>query len=174
MTNIVPLFSAGDIKVRVEALAAEISARRTDDFLVVGVLIGSFMFVADLMRALAAQGRHPRVEFIRLASYGGATRPQGAPHLIGAVPENLNGQDILLIDDIVDTGHSMATAKSLLLAAGARAVDTCALLDKPSRREVTMDLDHVGFEIDDVFVVGYGIDYAQAYRHLPYIGKVAP
>ena len=109
---------------------------------------------------------------LRLSSYRDATEAAGAPRLIGGLPGNLAGKRILLVDDIVDTGHTLAHAKSLILDAGAESVETCALLDKPSRREIELSVDHVGFTIEDVFVVGYGIDYAREFRHLPYIGKV--
>ena len=155
-----------------DELADEIKSSLPQKFLIVGVLVGSFVFIADLIRALDRMGRTPEVEFIRLSSYRDSKEPVSAPRLIGSIPDNLTGKRILLVDDIVDTGHSLAYARSLLLDAGAESVETCALLDKPSRREIDMSLDHVGFTIEDLFVVGYGIDYAKEFRHLRYIGKV--
>ena len=172
MVCIKALFSEDEIERRVEELASEIVSSLSPEFVIVGVLVGSFVFVADLIRVLGRLNCAPEVEFIRLSSYQDSTQPVGAPRLLGGIPGNLVGKRILLVDDIVDTGHSMAYAKSLVLDAGAESVNTCALLNKPSRREIELSLNHVGFTIEDVFVVGYGIDYANEFRHLPYIGRV--
>ena len=143
------------------------------DFVVIGVLKGSFVFLADLVRALARAGATPSVEFMRLASYGQKKESSGEVLLLGDVPRDFGGRAVLLVDDIVDTGLSMDYGKRLLTERNAARVWTCALLDKPSRRKVDVTLDFVGFEIPDVFVVGYGIDYAEQYRYLPYIGKAS-
>ena len=166
------LFDEAEIGARVEALAAEIVAAIGRDLVVVGVLKGSFVFLADLVRALCRAGALPRIEFMRLASYGQGKESSGEVLLLGDAPRDFEGKAVLLVDDIVDTGLSMAYGRRLLLGRSASAVWTCALLDKPSRRKVESPLDFVGFEIADVFVVGYGIDYAEQYRDLPYIGKV--
>ncbi len=108
----------------------------------------------------------------RTRSYGAAKQSSGEVRLIGDAPADLMGRRVLLVDDILDTGQSLVFARSLLLEWGASRIWTCALVDKPSRREVDCSADFVGFTIDDVFVVGYGIDYAEDYRHLPYIGAV--
>ena len=166
------LFSEAEIAARVEALAAEIVTAMGKDFIVVGVLKGSFVFLADLARALSRAGARPRIEFMRLASYGQSKESSGEVLLLGDAPRDFEGKAVLLVDDIVDTGLSMAYGRRLLLGRNASAVWTCALLDKPSRRKVESPVDFIGFEIEDVFVVGYGIDYAERYRELPYIGKV--
>ena len=170
--RITPLFEAAAIARRVAELAEEIAARIEGDFVIIGLLKGSFVFVADLVRALDARGLEPRVEFLRLSSYGLAKESAGEVHLIGDIPTDIAGQKILLVDDIVDTGRSLAYARALMEQRGIGPLWTCALIDKPSRREVETAVDFVGFTVGDVFIAGYGIDYAEHYRHLPYIGAV--
>jgi hypoxanthine phosphoribosyltransferase len=109
---------------------------------------------------------------MRLSSYGLGKESSGEVHLLGDIPTDLAGRRVLLVDDIVDTGRSIAYAAALLRRRGIGDLWTCALLDKPERREVEVEVDFVGFSIGDVFVAGYGIDYAEKYRHLPYIGVV--
>jgi hypoxanthine phosphoribosyltransferase len=167
------LFDEAEVAARVEALAGEIVRAMGAEFVVIGVLKGSFVFLADLVRALARAGATPNIEFMRLASYGQKKESSGEVLLLGDVPRDFEGRAVLLVDDIVDTGLSMAYGKRLLTERHASRVRTCALLDKPSRRQVDVAIDFVGFEIPDVFVVGYGIDYAEQYRYLPYIGKVS-
>lgn len=173
MSAIEKLFDERTIAARVEALAADIARATGGEFVLVGVLKGSFVFLADLARALSRTGATPRIEFMRLASYGQRMESSGEVLLLGDMPRDFQAQPVLLVDDIVDTGLSMAYGRRLILERNAAAVWTCALLDKPSRRKVEVNVDFVGFEIPDVFVVGYGIDYAEQYRHLPYIGKVS-
>ena len=142
------------------------------DFVIVGLLKGAAVFVADLARALDRAGARPQIEFIRLASYGVAKESSGKVQVLGHVPSDLAGRQVLLVDDIVDTGRSIARAAALLRRGGVAALWTCALLDKPPRREVEVTIDFIGFSIGDMFVAGYGTDYAEQYRHLPYIGVV--
>jgi hypoxanthine phosphoribosyltransferase len=171
-TSIGRLFDEAEIGTRVETLADDIVRAVGADFVVIGVLKGSFVFLADLVRALARSGATPSVEFMRLASYGQEMESSGEVLLLGDVPRDFGGKAVLLVDDIVDTGLSMDYGRRLLMGRNAARVWTCALLDKPSRRKVDVTLDFVGFEIPDVFVVGYGIDYAEQYRYLPFIGRV--
>ena len=172
-SGIQPLFSEEENAARVEALAQEITARIDGDFVVVGLLKGSFIFVADLVRALDVRAARPRIEFMRLSSYGLAKESAGEVHLIGDIPTDIAKQQVLLVDDIVDTGRSIAYAKALMQQRDVGQLWTCALIDKPSRREVEVTADFVGFTVGNVFIAGYGIDYAEQYRHLPYIGSVA-
>jgi hypoxanthine phosphoribosyltransferase len=172
VTKIGRLFDEAQIAARVERLAEDVVRAVGRDFVVIGVLKGSFVFLADLVRALSRAGAAPRVEFMRLASYGQSKESSGEVLLLGDVPRDFAGKPVLLVDDIVDTGLSMDYGRRLLIERHASRVWTCALLDKPSRRKVAVAVDFVGFEIPDVFVVGYGIDYAEQYRHLSYIGKV--
>jgi hypoxanthine phosphoribosyltransferase len=130
------------------------------------------VFVADLARALERAGAALEIEFMRLASYGFAKESSGAVQLLGDIPASLAGRAVLLVDDIVDTGRSLAYAAAQLRHHGIANLWICALLDKPQRREIEVAIDFVGFSVGDVFVVGYGTDYAEKYRHLPYIGVV--
>jgi len=173
MTKVMPLFDEARIAARVESLAGEIAAAIPEPFVMVGLLKGSFVFVADLVRALDRAGAAPQIEFLRLSSYGLGTESSGDVHLLGDIPTDVAGRRVLLVDDIVDTGRSIAYAQALLRQRDVGALSTCALVDKPSRREVEVTADFVGFTIDDLFIAGYGIDYAERYRHLPYIGVVA-
>ncbi|MGI9509135.1 MAG: hypoxanthine phosphoribosyltransferase [Geminicoccaceae bacterium] len=172
MTKIKTLFEETVIEARVEALAEEIVTAIGQDFTVIGVLKGSFVFMADLVRALDRAGATPKIELMRLSSYGRAMQSSGEVKLIGNTPDDFEGRPVLLVDDIVDTGLSLSYGRDLLTGRNAEKVWTCALLDKPSRRKVKISADFVGFEIEDVFVVGYGIDYAERFRHLPFIGLV--
>jgi hypoxanthine phosphoribosyltransferase len=172
MASVTKLFDERRIARRVEALAAEVAKSLPRELTLVVVLKGGFVFAADLMRALDRAGLILRVEFMRLSSYGHARESSGTVQPIGPMPDDVAGRDVLVVDDIVDTGRSLVAARSLLRARGAAAIWTCVLLDKPSRREVEMDPDFVGFTIDDVFVVGYGIDFADEHRQLPYIGTI--
>ena len=174
MTAVRKLFDEQEIARRVEAVAAEIRAVVPRDIVMVGVLKGSFVFMADLIRALDRAGLHPEVEFLRLSSYGSGKESSGDVRLIGEAPRAIAGRAALLIDDIADTGRSFTYAMTVLEGCGVGRVWTCALIDKPSRREVEFAPDFIGFTVADVFVVGYGIDYAEAYRHLPYIGVLRP
>ena len=140
--------------------------------MVVGLLVGSFVFVADLVRAFYRIGCNPSVEFMRLNSYGIGRESSGNVRLIGEFELDLSGRAVLLVDDIVDTGRTLLYARDLLREKQASSILTCALVDKPSRREVPIEVDFVGFTIPDVFIVGYGIDYAHEYRHLPFIAKI--
>lgn len=171
MATVRTLFDERQIEARVGELAGDIAAALPRDVMIVGLLTGSFVFVADLVRALDRLGLSPRVSFMRLSSYGTARESSRNVKLIGDVPD-VAGRIVLLVDDIVDTGRTQAFARDLLLGQGAAGVASCLLLDKPSRREVAVAADFVGFPIEDLFVVGYGIDYAEQYRHLRYIGTV--
>jgi hypoxanthine phosphoribosyltransferase len=166
------LFDENKIGLRVDELAREAAFRLPGDFVVVGLLVGSFVFVADLLRALYRIGCNPIVEFMRLNSYGTRRESSGSVRLVGDFELDLSGRSVLLIDDIVDTGRTLLYARELLRDRQASSILTCALVDKPSRREVPIEVDFVGFTIPDVFIVGYGIDYAHRYRHLPFIAKI--
>jgi hypoxanthine phosphoribosyltransferase len=167
------LYDQVAIAARVSELAAEIARTLPEPFTVVGLLKGAFVFVADLVRALDRAGCQPEVEFLQVSSYGLGKDSSGSVKVIGGMPDAVGGRSVLLVDDIQDTGRTIAFTKAMLEEHGAARVWTCALLDKPSRRTIGGDCDFTGFVIPDVFVVGYGIDYAERYRHLPYIGAVS-
>lgn len=165
------LISAKSIAARVEALAREITAHfaGTDKLVVVGLLRGSFVFIADLVREIDLA---VEVDFLEASSYGDATVSSREVRLIKDLSGEIAGRDVLVVEDIVDTGFTLNHVVTLLRARGPARLEVCALLDKPSRREVPIRATWTGFEIPDEFVVGYGIDFAQRNRNLPYIGKV--
>jgi hypoxanthine phosphoribosyltransferase len=166
------LFDEEAIARRILGLASEIAAAKPTDLLVVAVLKGSFVFAADLIRALHRVGLEPHVEFIHLSSYREGTVSSGAVHIVKDVESSVRDRDILLVDDILESGRTLAFAKDLLAARGAKRVMVCAMLEKPGKRAVQISADFVGFTSPDVFVVGYGMDVAHSYRELPFIGRV--
>ncbi|MCA2010628.1 hypoxanthine phosphoribosyltransferase [Pararhodobacter sp. CCB-MM2] len=165
------MISAKKIAARVEALAEEITAayRDTDKLVVVGLLRGSFVFIADLVREIDLP---VEVDFLEASSYGDSMQSSREVRILKDLRGEIAGRDVLVVEDIVDTGFTLHHVKHLLMAREPRRLEICALLDKPSRREVDIKATWTGFEIPDEFVVGYGIDYAQRNRNLPYIGKV--
>ncbi len=165
------MISAKEIAARVEGLANEIEARfsGTDKLVVVGLLRGSFVFIADLVRELEL---NVEVDFLEVSSYGDSMESSREVRILKDLRGEINGRDVLVVEDIVDTGFTLSHVVSYLLAKEPSRLETIALLDKPTRREVDVKATWTGFEIPDEFVVGYGIDYAQRNRNLPYIGKV--
>jgi len=166
-----PLFTPEVIATRNRAMAKEIAASPKKDLLVISILKGSFIFAADLIRALHDAGLEPEVEFITLSSYGRGTTSQGVK-IIKDIDSDVKGRDVLLIDDILESGRTLRFARDLMYERGANDVDIAVLLDKRSRRKGNLDADYVGFECPDYFVVGYGMDVAYAFRELPFVGVV--
>ncbi|MCQ2003071.1 hypoxanthine phosphoribosyltransferase [Rhizobium sp. NRK18] len=169
--NIEPLFTAEQIAERNRTLAAQIASGPTSDLLVIAVLKGSFIFAADLIRALHDAGLAPEVEFITLSSYGSGTVSKGV-RIVKDIDSDVKDRDVLLIDDILESGRTLLFAKELLYERGARHVSIAVLLDKSVKRSEKLEADHVGFECPDYFVVGYGMDVAYAFRELPFVGVV--
>lgn len=165
------LFSAAEIAGRIGELAEEIAAESGPDLLVVAVLKGSFIFAADLVRALHQSGLRPEIDFITLSSYGAGTASSGRVEVLRDITADPAGRRLLLIDDILESGRTLAFAREDLTRRGAD-VRTCVLLDKGGKRKAAIEADHVGFVCPDRFVVGYGLDYAHYFRELPYIGTV--
>lgn len=165
------MISAKSIAARIEDLSNEIEEEfsGTDKLVVVGLLRGSFVFIADLVRELDLP---VEVDFLEASSYGDSMESSREVRILKDLRGEIGGRDVLLVEDIVDTGFTLAHVKELLLTRKPNKLRTIALLDKPSRREVQVKADWTGFEIPDEFVVGYGIDYAQRNRNLPFIGKV--
>ncbi|MEM7615174.1 MAG: hypoxanthine phosphoribosyltransferase [Pseudomonadota bacterium] len=165
------MISAKSIAARVEELAREISAhfRGTDKLVVVGLLRGSFVFIADLVRELDLP---VEVDFMEASSYGMGTSSSREVRILKDLRGEIQGRDVLVVEDIVDTGFTLHHVLEILRNRKPSRLEVCALLDKPARREVDMKATWTGFEIPDEFVVGYGIDYAQRNRNLPHIGKV--
>ncbi len=174
MERVSELIGAEAIANRVSELAREIVEGEGQEgagelFLVV-LLNGAFVFAADLLRALDALGAAPAVDFVAVSSYEMGMESTGTITFRCEPKGGVEGKDVLLVDDIVDTGRSLVAVTSWLEAQGATRVRTCTLLDKPSRRAVDVSADYTGFEIEDRFVVGYGLDCAERWRHLPYVG----
>ncbi len=165
------MLSAKAIAARVESMAQEISEYfcDTEKLVVIGLLRGSFMFIADLVRELSLP---VEVDFLETSSYGDSMESSREVRILKDLRGEIKGRDILVVEDIVDTGHTLNHVVGLLRSREPGRMMVCALLDKPTRREVDVRADIVGFEIPDKFVVGYGIDYAQRNRNLPYIGAV--
>ncbi|MFN8828990.1 MAG: hypoxanthine phosphoribosyltransferase [Labrys sp. (in: a-proteobacteria)] len=170
--NIKVLFDAETIAARNAELVEEIKAVNPENLLVIAVLKGSFVFTADLLRAMHHAGLAPQVEFVHLSSYRAATTSSGVVTILRDVESDVRGRDVLLVDDILESGRTLAFAKDLLAARGARRVMTCVLLEKPGKRAVNVDPDFLGFQCPDLFVVGYGMDVAHSYRQLPFVGVV--
>lgn len=168
------LLSTQAIDDRITELAGEIDSAYADaeGLVLIGVLKGSFIFLSDLARKLTIPHR---IEFIAVSSYGAKESEHADPvRLIMDVRQSIDGEHVLLVEDIVDTGNTIDYLKRLFSAHDPASVRTCTLLHKPDRTEREVDLDFLGFSIPDVWVVGYGLDYAERYRTLPYIGELPP
>ncbi len=165
------MISAKSIAARVESLAREISEHfaDTDKLIVIGLLRGSFVFIADLARELDLPCE---IDFLETSSYGNSTESSREVRILKDIRGEIEGRDVLVVEDIVDTGHTLKQVTEMLRTRNPKRLKICALLDKPSRREVDISADWIGFEIPDKFVVGYGIDYAQRNRNLDHIGAV--
>jgi hypoxanthine phosphoribosyltransferase len=165
------MISAKQIAARVEALAKEITAfyAGTEKLVVIGLLRGSFIFIADLVREIDLP---LEVDFLEASSYGNATVSSREVRILKDLRGGIEGRDVLVVEDIVDTGFTLSHVLAILRTRRPARLAVCALLDKPSRRKVDVKADWTGFEIPDRFVVGYGIDYAQHNRNLPHIGSV--
>lgn len=172
VTDVRVLISAEKIEQRIGELAGEIADAHLERPVLIPVLTGSFVFAADLMRALHRVGLAPEVDFLSLASYRKSTSASGKVDILRDLEIGVRGRDVLLVDDILDTGRTLAFAKDLIAARGARRLMTCVLLDKPVRRSVQIAADFKAFDCPPLFVVGYGMDMAYRYRELPYVGHV--
>jgi len=166
------LYSAEEIAKRNQELAEQIALSDLKNLLVISVLKGSFVFAADLIRAMYGVGLFPEVEFISISSYG-AGKVAGEIKLLRDIETNVAGRDVLLIDDILESGNTMKFTKELMLSRGANHVSIIALLDKSIKRKADVSAEFIGFECPDKFVVGYGMDAGHAFRELPFVGVVA-
>ena len=169
---ITPMILEVQLQHRVQVVAEEISLafEDTDKLVVVGLLRGSFVFIADLVRQISLP---LEVDFLEVSSYGNSMESSREVKILKDISGEIEGLDVLVVEDIIDTGHTMVFVQNLLQSRKPKRLKVATLLDKPSRREVKVKADFTGFEIPDEFVVGYGIDYAQQNRNLPYIGKVS-
>ncbi len=168
------LFTADQLRRRCAALVDEMAGELCgDDVIMIGLLRGSFIFLADLVRELYRHRIHPRIDFMTLESYYDGTESSGQVHVAKDCSMDVAGAHVLVVDDILDSGRTLNVARRHLLTRGAASVRTCVLLDKPGRRQEPYEADFVGFTVDDLFVVGYGLDYAGRYRELPCIARVS-
>ena len=165
------LLTADQIRTRVAELARTIAADYPagEDLHLVAILKGAFLFLGDLIRAM---DRHVTVDFMAVSSYGKGTRSSGEVRMVKDLDSGLEGRNVVIVEDIVDTGLTLSYLQEILRARSPKSLRTACLLDKPSRRKVEVAVEYVGFTIDDHFVVGYGLDYGERYRNLPYIGLV--
>ena len=168
------IYDERTIAERVLELARAVAASEPVNLLVVPVLKGSFIFAADLLRAFYRVGLLTEVDFMILTSYGAGTTSSGTVNVLRDIETDVTGRDVLLVEDILETGRTLAAARDLLRERGARRVMTAVLLDKQVPRAADVAADFAGFTCPDVFVVGYGMDKAHAYRELPFIGEVLP
>jgi hypoxanthine phosphoribosyltransferase len=172
-SHIEVLYDEATLDRRNRELAGAIAAAGFgDDLVVVALLKGSFIFAADLIRALDAAGIEPEVDFMSLSSYGAGTTSTGAVTLIRDIGTVVTGRNVLIVDDILESGRTLAFAKKTIEERGAARVGIVVLLEKPGKRVASVEADFVGFVCDDVFVVGYGMDAAHKWRQLPFIGHV--
>ena len=160
------LFSRQEIKEKVESLGKRITEDFDDNFVVISLLRGSFIFAADLVREI---DKLVEIDFLTTSSYGHSESSSGEVRFLTDLRTNIEDRDVLVVDDILDTGNTLYAVKEKLLSYKPKALKTCVLLDKPSRREADVSADYVGFEIDDIFIVGYGLNYGDHYRNVPYI-----
>ena len=166
------LLSEEEIKARVQELGDQLyDAFHDKNPLFVGVLKGCFIFMADLVRAAQLKSE---LEFIGVSSYQNGTKSSGVVQITRDLQEDINGRDVIIVEDILDSGNTLEFLKKYLMAKGAASVTIATLLDKPARREKAITADYAGFVVPDEFVVGYGLDYAQQYRNMPYIGVLKP
>jgi hypoxanthine phosphoribosyltransferase len=165
-----PLYSPEIIARRLDSLAGEISACMPRDFVLISILKGSFVFAADLVRSLVAEGVNPEVDFMILSSYGGETSSRGVVNLLRDTELDIKDRHVLLVDDILDSGKTLDFARRHLQEKGAKSTRVCVLLDKATSADRNkLSADFVGFSCPDAFVVGYGMDYAHKFRGLPFI-----
>lgn len=167
------MISEQEVNQRVKELGQQISEHYKDSegLVMVGLLRGSFVFMADLARAIDVP---MTVDFMTASSYGNNMESTRDVRILKDLDDDIKGKDVLLVEDIIDTGNTLSKVCEILSIREPNSITICTLLDKPSRREVEVNVDWIGFSIPDEFVVGVGIDYAQKYRNLSYIGKVVP
>ena len=167
------MISEQDVQSKIKELGKKISAHYadTDDLILVGLLRGSFIFMADLAREIDVP---LETDFMTASSYGNSMNSTRDVRILKDLDGDIKGKHVLLVEDIIDTGNTLSKVMEILTIREPESINIVTLLDKPSRREITVDVEWIGFEIPDEFVVGVGIDYAQKYRNLRYIGKVVP
>lgn len=166
------LLSEEEILAKVKELGDELTQAYTGkELLVVGILKGSNVFMSDLIRQINLP---LKIDFMMVSSYGNATQSTGVVKIIKDIEQNISGKHVLIVEDIIDSGLTLKYLTEMLYTRKPASIKLCTLLDKPARRKENVEVDYVGFEMPDEFLVGYGIDYAEHYRNLPYIGVLKP
>lgn len=166
------LISKEELAKKVQEIGAQISKDyEGKNLMMVSVLKGSVVFMADLMRAVTVPAE---IDFMSVSSYGSGAKTSGVVKIIKDLDIELAGRDLLIVEDILDSGLTLSYIKKILMERGPRSIKICTLLDKPERRKADIFADYSGFEVPDEFVVGYGLDFAEKYRNLPYIGVLKP
>ena len=166
------LLSEEEIAAKVQEIGAQISKDYADkNLLLVSVLNGSVVFMADLMRAITVNAA---IDFMSVSSYGSGVKTSGEVKIIKDLDRPLEGLDLLLVEDILDSGMTLSYLRDMLSKRGPKSIRIATLLDKPARRQADIQADYVWFDVPDEFVVGYGLDYAEKYRNLPYVGVLKP
>ncbi len=167
------MISVQEIDEKLDVLAEQINAHyaNSERLLMVGLLKGSVVFMADLCRRIKG---HVEIDFMSVSSYGNAMSSTREVKILKDVQSDIQGRDVLIVEDLIDSGNTLNKIREMLLLRDPKSLALCTLLDKPERREIDVPVDFIGFTIPDEFIVGYGIDYAEQYRNLPYIAKVIP
>lgn len=166
------MISEQEIQQRIEELAAQINQDyqgSANNLVLIGLLRGSFIFMADLCRKITVPHE---VDFMTASSYGNATQSSRDVKIIKDLDEDIRGKDVLIVEDIIDSGNTLKKVRELFLLREPKSIEICTLIEKPARKEVDVPVKYIGFSIPDKFIVGYGLDFAQRYRHLPFIGLV--
>lgn len=162
------LYTQEQVDSRLDELAKQLTAKYQDECpLVVSVMTGALVFTSDMLKRLPFK---LNLDYVDVSSYANGSQSAGQVKLIQDLSSNIKGRPVIIMEDIIDTGHTLKYLADLLQNRGAKSIEICALLDKPDRREVDVEADYVGFKVPDEFIVGYGLDYSGFYRNLPYIG----
>jgi len=166
------LITEEEIQAAAKRLGAQIEADCAgEDIVFVGLLKGSVQFMADLLKSIHSMCT---IDFMCVSSYGKGTKSTGRVNILKDLSEPIDGKSVIIVEDIIDSGNTLSFINKYFTAKNAKSVRICTLLNKPSRREVEIDVDYIGFDVPDEFVVGYGLDYQEYYRNLPYIGVLKP
>ncbi len=166
------LISTEEIQAKVKELGAKIDAHYANsdkELVLIGLLRGSVIFMADLCRAIA---KTHELDFMTVSSYGGGTVSSRDVKILKDLDGDIKDKDVLVVEDIIDSGNTLSKVLEILKTRNPNSIELCTLVSKPSRREIDLDVKFLGFEVEDKFIVGYGLDYDQKYRHIPFIGEI--